>query len=427
MPANYVLISEQTVNVPVASVTFSNIPQTGYTDLKVVMSVRTNRADNSDGILCKPNNSASNGTQILVAGSGSGSPISQSFSFIVAGTATAANDTANTFGNAEMYISNYNLTSTPKPMSVQGVNENNASTAFAVFRTNLWSDNSAITSLVFSPQVGTNFIANSTFSLYGIAALGTTPTVLPKASGGDIVVNDGTYWYHAFLSSGVFTPLSNLTSDVLVVAGAGGGGVSYGGGGGGGGFQEFTSQALIATPYPCTVGAGGVGGSGATNGNNSQFGALTASVGGGFGGKNPPVNGNSGGSGGGGRGDNSAPGVGTGGAPTSGQGFAGGDGAITKSAGGGGAGSAGANGAAGGSNGWGKTSVITGGATTGLGVLFSGSYYLAAGGVGVGTITPTVANGGVAAYVVPPANSGTGSSEGTNAASGVVVIRYTMA
>jgi hypothetical protein len=129
------------------------------------MSVRTNRADNSDGILCKPNNSASNGTQILVAGSGSGSPISQSFSFIVAGTATAANDTANTFGNAEMYISNYNLTSTPKPMSVQGVNENNASTAFAVFRTNLWSDNSAITSLVFSPQVGTNFIANSTFSL----------------------------------------------------------------------------------------------------------------------------------------------------------------------------------------------------------------------------------------------------------------------
>jgi hypothetical protein len=426
MSVNYVLIGEITTNVATASVTFSNLPTSGYTDLKIVVSARSTANGGQNMNLTFNSNTSGYSDRIL---SGNGSAVS---SFSSGNTARGgsccmpgADFTANTFGNGEIYITNYRG-SNPKLFMSDSVTENNTTTSFNQMQTTQWNNTDAISTILIDLSGG-SFVAGSRFCVYGIANFGTTPTVLPKATGGDIVVNDGTYWYHAFLSSGVFTPLSNLTTDVLVVAGAGGGGVSYGGGGGGGGFQEFTSQALIATSYPCTVGAGGVGGSSATNGNNSQFGALTASVGGGFGGKNPPVNGNSGGSGGGGRGDNSAPGVGTGGAPTSGQGFAGGDGAITKSAGGGGAGSAGANGAAGGSNGWGKSSVITGGATTGLGVLFSGSYYLAAGGVGVGTITPTVANGGVAAYVVPPANSGTGSSEGTNAASGVVVIRYTMA
>lgn len=167
MPLQLYKIATNELSASASSVTFSNIPQ-GYTDLKVVFSVRTDRADNSDGILCKPNNSAANATQVLLFGAGSGSPASQTTTVIVAGTATAANDTANTFGNSEIYIPNYNSTTTFKSMSVDGVNENNATTAYAVLRANLWSNNSAITSLVFSPQVGTNFVANSTFTLYGI-------------------------------------------------------------------------------------------------------------------------------------------------------------------------------------------------------------------------------------------------------------------
>jgi hypothetical protein len=447
MPANYVLISEQTVNVPVASVTFSNIPQTGYTDLKIVMSVRTNRADNSDGILCKPNNSASNGTQILVAGSGSGSPISQSFSFIVAGTATAANDTANTFGNAEMYISNYNLTSTPKPMSVQGVNENNASTAFAVFRTNLWSDNSAITSLVFSPQVGTNFIANSTFSLYGIAALGTTPVNIPKASGGDIIVNDGTYWYHAFLASGVFMPSQSLSCDALVVAG-GGGAVGEAGGGGAGGLRSAT-QSLTATNYAVIVGAGGRGTTGTpTQGSSSSFNSLQSAGGGAaFAG----IAGGSGGSGAGGGTSGAATLGGAGNTPSTSpsQGNNGGNNGSTlfpyPGGGGGGAGAVGqtpTNQLIAGNGGAGVNTFSTWASATNTG---ASGFYAGGGGGGVYTNSggPTAGSGGsggggagglqgatATSGTVNTGGGGGGSGQGGSGGaggSGIVIVRYTMA
>jgi hypothetical protein len=36
-----------------------------------------------------------------------------------------------------------------------------------------------------------------------------------KATGGDSVTTDGTYWYHTFLSSGTFTPTEALTADYL--------------------------------------------------------------------------------------------------------------------------------------------------------------------------------------------------------------------
>jgi hypothetical protein len=52
----------------------------------------------------------------------------------------------------------------------------------------------------------TLFDQYSTFYLYGVAALGTTPAIVPYATGGDTIMTDGTYWYHTFVSSGTFTP-----------------------------------------------------------------------------------------------------------------------------------------------------------------------------------------------------------------------------
>ena len=95
----------------------------------------------------------------------------------------------------------------------------------------------------------------------------------------------------SWLTSGTITPVgSDLTVDILVVAGGGSGGGNQGSGGGAGGMQTFTSQTLTAdTEYTITVGAGGaapvndsaywIG----SKGSDSKFGALTSSEGGGYG------------------------------------------------------------------------------------------------------------------------------------------------
>jgi hypothetical protein len=101
----------------------------------------------------------------------------------------------------------------------------------------------------------------STFYLYGVSKLGTTPAIVPYATGGDTIMTDGTYWYHAFTSSGTFTPTKGLSCDVLVVAGGGAGGAELiGGGGGAGGRYCISAQSLASgTGYTVTVGAGGAG------------------------------------------------------------------------------------------------------------------------------------------------------------------------
>ena len=61
MPANYVLLEKITVGAAGASsVTFSNIPQTGYTDLALKVSVRTDRTGaNTDNVRVRLNGDTS--------------------------------------------------------------------------------------------------------------------------------------------------------------------------------------------------------------------------------------------------------------------------------------------------------------------------------------------------------------------------------
>jgi hypothetical protein len=151
---------------------------------------------------------------------------------------------------------------------------------------------------------------------------------------GGTLSSDSTYYYRTFISNGTFS-VSNgsLTADVLAIAGGGGGGTSYFGGGGAGGVRYDSSQSL-STSYNITVGGGGPANS---NGVNSQFGSLTAAVGGGT-----AIT--AGGSGGG----NGRDGNGTPGSGTPGQGNTGGQTTGGSYRGGGGGGGAGAAGGAGG-------------------------------------------------------------------------------
>jgi hypothetical protein len=438
MTANYVLLEKITVGAAgAASVTFSGIPQTGYTDLVVKVSARGTDSSVYAGIYVSFNGTAYNSTGRFIEGDGSsassGTFSNGAISFIAGATATS-----NTFGSTELYIPNY-TGSTNKSYSSDGVGENNATLALAQLNAGLWSNTAAITSITLDAYLSNTFVQGSTFYLYGVAKLGTTPAIVPYATGGDTIMTDGTYWYHTFVSSGTFTPQKAISCDYLVVAGGGGtftgssAGVGGGGAGGlrstvtatGGGGSLETALSLGTSAYTVTIGGGGAVN---TNGSNSVFSTIT-STGGGRGEPTTGGGGGTGGSGGAGSDPNSGA-SGTAGAGTANQGYAGGAGNGNGGGGGGGAGSVGA--AAG----------VSDNAGSGLQVAITGSsVYYAAGGQGGGGNSAAAKNG-IGGRAESPlgsgnntngvANTGSGAGGGWNSGaitgksggSGIVIVRY---
>jgi hypothetical protein len=409
MPNNYVLLEKITVGAAgAASVTFANIPQTGYTDLVIKGSARSLRASDEDGLAFGINGAGAT-NWVLLSGNGSsastGTLSSLGFGAAFVGRIPGANATSNTFGNFELYLPNY-TSSNQKSYLTDAVTETNGTTAYSSLLSAYQSNTAAVSSVILLAS-NANLAANSTFYLYGVAKLNTTPAIAPKATGGDIVMTDGTYWYHAFRSSGTFTPAANLSCDILRISGGGGGGYNLAGGGGAGGIILSSAQLLaVSTAYTATIGAGGSGStsSGVIGGIGSQTtftgGALSLST------VFP---------GGGGKGDygaayasastvasaGGATGAGSfaGGTTTTGQGNNGGrNGNLAYNAGGGGgAGAVGDNGSdsvagVGGNGGAGINTYSSWASVTGTGV--SGFFAGGGGGSGMRTSTGTGAVGG---------------------------------
>ena len=435
MATTHYLISKQVGGAALASsVTFTNIPQT-YTDLKIFVSARTTGSGSDLTLQFNAISSGYSWRQVYGTGSSAASDtLSSQTTINRAGRVNPSSTTANVFSVNEITIPNY-TGSTKKIIGVEGAYEDNATANRITSIAGLSSNTAAVTSITLAIDGGGNFSQYSSFSLYGISSSGDA-TKVPYASGGDVIATDGTYWYHAFKQSGTFTPLKSITADMLVVAGGGGGGGQYqAAGGGAGGLQGFTSQSLTAQAYTVTVGAGGTG-SGNTiakggNGNNSSFGALTASVGGGGGGgyyngsqATSITQGGNGGSGGGGGGysaSNTAPG-GTG---TAGQGNNGGNGYGTSTFAGGGGGGATAAGASatgnglGGNGGNGSSAYSSWGSATGTGQNVSGTYWYAGGGAGYGGGSGSSNGNGTGS-----AGTGGGAGIQDNGNSGIVIVRY---
>jgi hypothetical protein len=466
MAQNYVLLERIELNASAASVTFSNIPQSGYTDLKFVISARTNSAGANSNpwtpmVVTFNSTTTTSSKQLYGIGSAVGSDSS------VNNVYTADTDnTTNTFSNCEIYIPNYTSTN-QKSYSAESVTENNAASSLALMAAGLTNVTVAITSVTLAPDTG-SFAQYSTFSLYALAAVGTTPAIAPKASGGNITT-DGTYWYHTFLASNTFTPFTNLTCDYLVVAGGGGGPGELGGGAGAGGLRSTVTATggggsvesplglIASTAYTVTIGAGGAGGTGgafdldnAVNGNNSVLSTIT-STGGGHGAKAAVYTGGSG------SGAANNGGAVTGANGTTNQGYKGGD-AVNPQApgygggGGGGAGSAGANATltAGGNGGTGvaisafatatNTGVSNYYAGGGGGGIYYGGISGGTGGAGGGGTAPNAAAGGGVVGGAGISNTGGGggaamrgdntagnAKAGGNGGSGIVIIRYSAA
>lgn len=438
MPS-YVLLEKITVGAATASsVSFSNIPQTGYTDLVVKYSARSTTTTTALQTLFNNDQNSANYSYKSVSGNGA-SVVNDGQTNWYFSVSNPSDATASTFSSGEIYIPNY-TSSNQKSLSVDSVTENNATAVVTQLLAGRWTGTAAINRIDFT-QLSGSLAANSTFYLYGVAKLGTTPAISPYATGGDTIMTDGTYWYHTFLSSGTFTPQKSLSCDYLVIAGGGGGGGGVGGGGGAGGYRstvtatggggslESALSLTSGTNYTVTIGAGGAKGTSATvagaTGSNSVFSTIT-STGGGGGGHNQ-LAGKTGGSGGG------AGYEGTGGTGTTNQGYAGGNGGLTGSqfpgGGGGGAGQIGASATG---------NTIAGNGGNGLASSITGSSVIRAGGGGGGTyFGGTVGTGGTGggtnggSNTNATANTGSGGGGANNntdtsgaGGSGIVIVRY---
>ena len=418
------LISAQTLSSASASVTFSSIPQT-FTDLKVLISARCDIAQTGISVTFNGSGTSYSTKRLWSDGSTtySDGPTGSAMPMFGVNDSTF---TAKTFSNAELYFPNY-TSSNYKSGLLDGVTENNAQTVLNGLTAGLWSNTSAITSIILTGGSSSNFVAGSSFYLYGISSdTANQNTSGPYAFGGDTITTDGTYWYHTFLYSNSFIPQKNLTVDYLLVAGGGGGGYFYGGGGGAGGYRTFTSQSLTSgTVYPALVGAGGPGCTtngdvSAFKGSNSSFNSTSA-TGGGAGNGIYGENGAAGGSGGGGGGaynNETSCSIGVGGAGNQGgyspvEGYAGACGGTNPATrlGGGGGGSS----AVGSGN--------TGGAGTANSISGSSVTY-AAGGSGNASRYAAPAAAGAAGTGNGGGGSGEGQGNGTAGGSGIIIVRY---
>jgi hypothetical protein len=455
------LIETKTVGAGgVSSVTFDPIPNT-YTDLKIVASLRQGNSGTETRLTFNGSSSSYSNKRLFGTGSGGASSDSAATTYVSNTMADDGTFTVSTFGNGEWYIPNYR-SSNFKSVSVDGVAENNDTLALSMLTAGLWSNTAAITSITITAQIP-NFVEGSTFSLYGISSVTSTP----KATGG-IVSQDATHWYHMFPFTSTFTPSAALTNvDYLVVAGGAGGGSQgsrdegAGGGGagglrctvsatGGGGTLESKISLNSGTAYTVTVGAGGAGapvsglGIAGSNGGNSSIAGtglttITSDGGGGGAGADTGVA-NNGGSGGGA----GAFGKTTQGTGTANQGYAGGNTSSSgHGGGGGGAGAVGVNGASGGTGGVGVLIPAIASAT----MTGDNSYYAGGGGGGGRNYDPEKFNagkgglggggqGGIGNIVQSGFNAmlntgggggGGGANSNTaggNGGSGIVVIRY---
>jgi hypothetical protein len=160
MALQLIEIADVTVASPQSAVTFSNIPQ-GYTDLKVVVSARSSDTTATPWLYFSINGTGSGFTYRNINGDGSTVYSSQS----VFAVNQSASRTANIFGSAEFYLPNY-TSSSHKSISSESVQENNATATAMFLGAALWANTAAVTSITFNTDG--NFVANSTFTLYGV-------------------------------------------------------------------------------------------------------------------------------------------------------------------------------------------------------------------------------------------------------------------
>lgn len=170
MANTYKLIDKAILTSNQASVSFTGLGaySSDYTDLKIVMSARTQSIYESDNAFLTFNGSSSGYSEKTIQNiNGTVYSFNASSAYINwAGVTTGNGATSNTFGNSEIYIPNYS-SSNYKSVSADGTQEHNGTATVLALTAALWSNTAAITSITLTPQ-NPNFVSGSSFYLYGI-------------------------------------------------------------------------------------------------------------------------------------------------------------------------------------------------------------------------------------------------------------------
>jgi hypothetical protein len=163
LPSTYIPIATQTLTAAVASVTFSNIPNT-YTDLVVIInaggSVNTNISMRFNG------DSASNYSITAIAGDGTASSNRRTSQTAMRLDENAYTGTTLAASNLIVSIMNYANTTTYKTVLSRS---NNAAVGTSAI-VGLWYATAAAINQVAINSVSGNWITGSSFTIYGIKA-----------------------------------------------------------------------------------------------------------------------------------------------------------------------------------------------------------------------------------------------------------------
>lgn len=146
-----------------ASIEFTSIPQTGV-DLLIMVSTRRSSNNEIGYLQFNGDGGAGNHDTVWLEGDGSTATTSSLDSTVIRFDVTRNDATANTFGNASIYVSNY-TSSSAKSVSIDSVGENNGTTAYSMLSAGSWSGTTAITSL----ELIYGQVEYSTASLYIIS------------------------------------------------------------------------------------------------------------------------------------------------------------------------------------------------------------------------------------------------------------------
>ena len=170
MANTYTLIASSTITgSSAANIEFTSIPST-YTDLQVLFSVRINDGATASNMRMRFNGSTSgySNKRVYSTGSSVGSDNQpDTGTWFGVGISTGSNGTTNTFSNNSIYIPNY-TSSNYKSISVDAVQDNNATESYAVLSAGLWSNTAAVTSITILNS-DWNLLQYSSAYLYGIS------------------------------------------------------------------------------------------------------------------------------------------------------------------------------------------------------------------------------------------------------------------
>jgi len=165
MPSTYEPIATQTLGSAAASITFSSI-SSAYTDLYLVASVRNSSASYIVAKLTFNGDTGSNYSYTRLLTDGGSAPFSDrssNFSYMEAGLTWGTNAASGTFTQLNFSVQNYSNTTTNKTTLFRQTG------VYTGSMVGLWRNTNAINSLTIAAS-SDNWVAGSTFTLYGIAA-----------------------------------------------------------------------------------------------------------------------------------------------------------------------------------------------------------------------------------------------------------------